>query len=106
MSEKKPFSYTYVSPERKTALPGDKHGGDKGRKLHGRPLLRAVLWGTGNCLLFGFGLTCVLEWSMFTAGILCGILGIAGMAVSPVLFRKWYRRSGGDAEKTAAHKEN
>ena len=94
MSEEKSFAYTYTSPERRSVSSQStespvqeeensavKHGGT------GR-VVKAVLWGTGSCLLFGLGLSCVLEWAAYIPGIACGALGIAGMAAVPTVYKR------------------
>lgn len=90
MNEKKPFVYTYTSPERKKGQPvssGPEQGGRPGLK----PVIRAVLWGLASCLLFGLGLACVLSWQLYIPGIICGLFGIAGMAAAPALYNGWSR---------------
>ena len=87
MSEKKRFEYTYASPERKVKaepLPHPEILQAGSRK----PVLISILLGTASCLIFGLGLTCVLEWQSLIPGCVLGALGIAGMSVGPAFYRR------------------
>jgi len=94
MSEEKSFTYTYTSTERRNTSLQPAEGSvrkeentDEDHGGTGR-VVKAVLWGTGSCLLFGLGLSCVLEWAAYSPGIVCGALGIAGMAAVPAVYKR------------------
>ncbi len=86
MEEEKTFEFTYSASERRNSASQKEEGPEDSSKK--KALRFAVLWGIGSCLLFGLGLTFVLEWIRYFPGICCGLLGMAGMAATPALYQK------------------
>ena len=90
MSEKKRFEYTYTSPDRKQKAESLSRP-DITKAESRKPVYRSVLLGAVSCLIFGLGLTCVLEWHSLILGCVLGILGIVGMSIGPALYRRLAR---------------
>ncbi len=59
---------------------------DKSCEFPGTVISAAV--GTAGTLIFGVGLTMILVWDFFGAGICIGILGLSIMAAALPIFRK------------------
>ena len=53
----------------------------------------SVMLGIAGCLLFGLGLTCVLEWNAWAAGTLLGILGFVPMIAAYPIYRNILKRN-------------
>ena len=91
MHDRKPFAYTYTSPERKDIdLPEADTQTDA--KAGWKAVRIAVIWGVVSCLVFGFGLTCALEWARYGLAFVFGAVGIAGMAFTPAFHQKLCRK--------------
>lgn len=57
---------------------------DKGLKRPGRII--AISWGVISSLILGTGMCCVMEWDFFVLGIIVGLIGIIGIAVTYPLY--------------------
>lgn len=103
MRETNKFQYNYAAPtekERKTAeeirkryLP-EEHIEDKlerlqmlDRKAKNPPTALALSCGIGGTLLFGLGLTMILEWSTLLWGALVAVFGVIPLAFSYPVYR-------------------
>ena len=86
MSEKKSFTYTYTSPDRRKqsrASVDHPYDSEAGR----RPVIYAVMLGLVSCLLFAGGMVLSLRGGLYVIGGIMGILGIGGMASTPAFYR-------------------
>ncbi len=107
MSENK-FHYVYSAPtaEERKEIDSIKREYEQGRgeskmeglrRLHARvkrlPTALALALGIGGCLLFGLGLTLVLEWGKTPAGVLVGVAGCLPMAAAYPLYKQLIKRN-------------
>ena len=91
------FSYTYAAPteqerseveriRRQYAQDGVESGIERLRKLDVKvkraPLIVSVTLGVVGVLIFGLGLTMVLEWSLFAWGAVVAAVGVVPMAIA------------------------
>ena len=51
------------------------------------PTVWGLVLGVLSCLVFGLGLTCVLEWKLLTVGIIIAIVGGFGMAITYPVYK-------------------
>lgn len=60
------------------------------KKVEMTATLWAIVAGVTGTLIFGAGMSLIMafETAMYVAGILCGILGIAGMALALPVYRR------------------
>lgn len=60
------------------------------RRLHSKvkniPSSAAIATGTVGLLIFGLGLTCILEWQLSALGIILGVIGIVPIALACPLY--------------------
>lgn len=64
------------------------------RKTETEATVIAIIFGIVATLVFGSGLAIILEGQAYSVGIPIGLLGLTGMGVTPVLFKrtlKYYR---------------
>jgi len=107
------FEYRYVAPteeERKEieSIRSDysaKETGDALRRLRALdkavktpPLIIALIAGCVGILVFGFGMTCSIEWGNYAVGIPLGLLGmalmIAAYPIHQVILKRRKRKYG------------
>ncbi len=98
MEEKNKFTYSYSAPtetERmeiediKRRYAGDVKQEDGfmrlkslDKKVRRFPVIFAIIMGIVGCLIFGLGLTFVLEWGIWIWGVIISVVGAAVMAVT------------------------
>lgn len=100
MSENNSFSYKYSASEQdeiekivKKYRPADDRSSkiNQIRKLDKSvntfATMASILFGLVGMLILGFGMSCILVWenTLFGLGIICGIVGIAMMALNPTV---------------------
>ena len=106
MEEKNVFEYNYSAKQQEEVdaikrkyLPQEEKAKelsklDELKKLDKKVEMTATLWsivvGVIGTLIFGAGMSLIMafETAMYTAGILSGILGIAGMALALPVYRR------------------
>lgn len=106
MEEKNVFEYNYSAKQQEEVdaikrkyLPQEEKAKelsklDELKKLDKKVEMTATLWsivvGVIGTLIFGTGMSLIMafETAMYTAGILSGILGIAGMALALPVYRR------------------
>lgn len=97
------FEFTYKAPTeeerkeiasiRKQYLPEEKEISklDRLRKLNSKvndtATAISLVVGILGCLIFGLGMTCVLEWGKIFIGAVLGVLGAVPMALSYFIYR-------------------
>ncbi|MBE5732031.1 MAG: hypothetical protein E7353_03250 [Clostridiales bacterium] len=98
-NEDKRFSYTYTAPTeeerreidsiRKKYVQQTKKETSKmerlrslDAKVRNSALVIALTLGVVGVLLFGFGLTCVLEWNLWVLGISCMVVGCVPVGIA------------------------
>lgn len=102
------FEYTYAAPTererkkieqiRKTYLPQEKKRTDLerlqelDRKVQHPPTLLALTLGVVGTLVFGLGLTCILEWQKLALGAVLSLVGIVPVALAYPLYRLWLEK--------------
>lgn len=100
----KGFTYNYSAKQkeeiqhiRQKYLPPQENKLEKLRKLDesvnqvAMPAAMAV--GLVSALIFGTGMACVTQWqSYFVLGIIVGLLGLAGMGLTPLLYSVLVRK--------------
>ncbi len=52
----------------------------------------ALSFGIIGCLIFGLGMTAILEWKLVWQGVLVGIVGVAGMGSAYPVYRRAFER--------------
>lgn len=55
------------------------------RKVQNLPTLIGLCIGVVFCLVFGLGLTMVLEWNLLVGGIFVMLIGLVPMALNPII---------------------
>lgn len=97
------FNYTYIAPTeeerkeidsiRKQYLPKEQSETklERLRRLNSLVKNSALIWaltiGVLGCLVFGLGLTMVLEWSVIHWGVLVAVIGCVPMAISYPIYK-------------------
>ena len=97
------FNYTYIAPTeeerkeidsiRKQYLPKEQSETklERLRRLNSLVKNSAIIWaltiGVLGCLVFGLGLTMVLEWRVIHWGVLVAVIGCAPMAISYPIYK-------------------
>ena len=97
------FNYTYIAPTeeerkeidsiRKQYLPKEQSETklERLRRLNSLVKNSAIIWaltiGVLGCLVFGLGLTMVLEWSVIRWGVLVAVIGCVPMAISYPIYK-------------------
>ena len=97
------FNYTYIAPTeeerkeidsiRKQYLPKEQSETklERLRRLNSLVKNSAIIWaltiGVLGCLVFGLGLTMVLEWSVIHWGVLVAVIGCVPMAISYPIYK-------------------
>lgn len=105
MEERNKFEYKYTAPteeERRVAeslrreyLAEDEEESDVARlrsldrKVKTPPTVLGWCLGVGGILLFGLGLTMILEWKLTAWGALVALLGCAPVALAYPLHKRW-----------------
>ena len=62
-------------------------------KVKRTPKTVALTVGTIGALIFGLGLTCVLEWDKIILGVALGVVGGIVMAIAYPIYKKVYNRN-------------
>lgn len=107
--ENKQFNYTYKAPteeerreiesiKRQYEEPKTEEGKlEKLRKLNnyvnGLATALSLVAGVLGLLIFGLGLTMILEWSLLVGGIIVMIVGVPPMAIAYPLYNKILKRN-------------
>lgn len=97
-NNKETFEYTYSAKQqeeieniRKKYLPKEEDKMEQLRKLDRDVTRPGTMWAIGlgivGCLVFGFGMCCVLVWSVMIWGILIGIVGMLIMALAMPVYK-------------------
>ena len=97
------FNYTYIAPTeeerkeidsiRKQYLPKEQYETklERLRRLNSLVKNSSIIWaltiGVLGCLVFGLGLTMVLEWRVIHWGVLVAVIGCAPMAISYPIYK-------------------
>lgn len=108
MSDEK-FSYNYSAPSKEERAEiedirrryGEESGGEDKmatlRALDGKvkhfPMAIALILGIGGTLIFGLGLTMVLEWGLFLWGVCVMIVGCVPVALAYPVRNALFRRN-------------
>ena len=58
------------------------------RKVKNIPTMVGLIIGVVFCLVFGFGLTLILEWGAWISGIVLMIIGFIAMTINPFVIAK------------------
>lgn len=103
------FDYSYSAPtederreiediKRQYVAPPQKEDKlEKLRKLNGRvtkpPLIMCLIMGIFGILVFGLGMTMVLEWNLLAWGIVVGVTGAAVAGVSYPVYKALLKRN-------------
>ena len=113
MSEKFEYKYSAPTPDEKKEinsirnkyLPKNKEVTklDRLRALDNKvktvPEILAISCGVIGILVFGTGLTCILEWNKWLVGIICAILGLVLIAISYPLYNFVFTKNKAKYEK-------
>lgn len=108
MKDENDFSYTYYAPSeeekkeiesiRKEYLPKNLTMSkmDELRALNDKvktlPMILSLTIGIVGILIFGFGLTMVLEWQLYVFGIIVAVVGCVPMVINYSLYQYMIRR--------------
>lgn len=57
-------------------------------KVRNIPTIVSLILGVIGILMFGLGLTFILEWKIFVWGVIIGVLGVIPMAISYPIYLK------------------
>ncbi len=67
------------------------------RRLHARVKRSARIFalslGIGGCLIFGLGLTMILEWGLPLYGVLVSLIGGVGMGLAYPVYQRLFKRN-------------
>lgn len=101
MEQNEKFEYTYsatrqeeIEKIRKKYLPKEDDKMELLRKLDRDVTKPGTIWsiiiGMIGCLIFGFGLCCILVWAdtLFVLGIIVGVIGLAIMGAAVPVYKK------------------
>lgn len=99
MESNEKFEYTYSAKQqaeleniRKKYLPHEETKMERLRRLDEsvtRPgTTVSIITGVIGTLIMGFGMCCVMEWSMFIPGIIIGVVGMLILAAAYPLYNK------------------
>ena len=101
MVQNEKFEYTYsatrqeeIEKIRKKYLPKEDDKMELLRKLDRDVTKPGTIWsiiiGMIGCLIFGFGLCCILVWAdtLFVLGIIVGVIGLAIMGAAVPVYKK------------------
>ncbi|MCM1530280.1 MAG: hypothetical protein NC093_09840 [Alistipes sp.] len=91
------FEYTYSASQqseldaiRKKYLPQEENKMDRLRRLDksvsNKSTMISIIIGVIGTLVMGLGMCCVMEWSMFAAGIIIGVAGMVIIALAYPIF--------------------
>lgn len=61
-------------------------------KAKNPPLVCSLSLGIIGILLFGFGLTCWLEWTLYIAGVITGVIGAVIVGINPFIYKAFLAR--------------
>lgn len=108
MSENK-FVYNYSAPteDERREIEGirKQYGGEQVKKdslsrlreldkrVKNPPLILSIILGVAGVLIFGTGLTMILEWSLYVWGILVMVVGIVPVSIAYPLRKKLVKRN-------------
>lgn len=63
------------------------------KKVRALPTILAITLGVIGLLIFGLGLTMVLEWSLIAWGVLVALIGAIPMGIAPFLHKSLFKRN-------------
>lgn len=108
MSENK-FVYNYSAPteDERREIEGirKQYGGEQVKKnslsrlreldkrVKNPPLILSIILGVAGVLIFGTGLTMILEWSLYVWGILVMVVGIVPVSIAYPLRKRLVKRN-------------
>lgn len=61
-------------------------------KVKNTPTTISLVFGIVGLLVFGLGMTCVLEWGLIVAGVIIGALGVIPMVLAYPMYNKIYNK--------------